>query len=256
MQVYTKSGQWILASRADFFSRLYTTDRDKRITQFFQAASTTTIRISNLFPETPYTLCAYLVNAFGVVSSPACLNLYTMAWGTAIKARLYFSSVLSPQQLNNVLCFFTVSSGTNQLYLVDGEGNSCGNRTVSNVYYKFKGSSFTTELHGTNIYLFTNPSLTGSDPAPLAFTNLFAGSGSLSASTIASAQSMFSITYLSGSYTNSFNARMMTDPSQASGLSVFYSTPMYNSGMKQIIIDNVQIIGGAGTIYFLLVFYK
>ena len=26
--------------------------------------------------------------------------------------------------------------------------------------------------------------------------------------------------------------------------------------MKQIIINNVQIIGGTGTIYFLLVFYK
>lgn len=256
MQVYTKSGQWILASKTDFFTRLYTADRDNRITQFFQVASTTTIRINNLFPESPYTLCAYLINAFGVVSSPACLNLYTMAWGTAIKAKLSFSSVLNPQQLNNVLCFFTISAGTNQLYLVDGEGNSCGNRTVSNAYYKYKGSSFTTELQGINIYLFTNPSLTGSDPAPLAFTNLFAASGSLSAAALTSAQSMFSITYLSGSYANSFNSRMMTDSSQASGLSVFYSTPTYNSGMKQIIINNVQIIGGTGTIYFLLVFYK
>lgn len=97
MQVYTKSGQWILASRADFFNSLYTTDRDNRITQFFQVASTSTVRISNLLPESPYTLCAYLINAFGVASSPTCLNLYTMTWGTAIKARLSFSKSLSPQ---------------------------------------------------------------------------------------------------------------------------------------------------------------
>lgn len=144
MQLYTKNNQWVLASKSDYFNRLYTVDRDSRITQFYQTASTTTIRISDLVPESPYTLCAYLINAFRVVSPLACLNLYTMTWGSAIKARLSFSSVLTSQQLNNVLCFFTISSGTNQLYLVDGEGNSCGNRTVSNPYYKYKGSSFTT----------------------------------------------------------------------------------------------------------------
>lgn len=50
MQVLTKAGSWILASPADQFTKLYNTDRDQRIAQFFQTASTTTIRIDNLHP--------------------------------------------------------------------------------------------------------------------------------------------------------------------------------------------------------------
>jgi len=50
MQVLTKAGSWILASPADQYTKLYNTDRDQRIAQFFQTASTTTIRIDNLHP--------------------------------------------------------------------------------------------------------------------------------------------------------------------------------------------------------------
>ena len=67
-----------------------------------------------------------------------------MSWGTVHKARLTFSKTLTAQELNNVICYFTAISGTNQLYLADSEGNSCGNRSVSNVYYRYNGSSFTT----------------------------------------------------------------------------------------------------------------
>lgn len=125
-------------------SHIYTSDRDDRIQQFFQAASTATIRIKNLIPESSYTLCAYIINMFGVSGSTTCVNLYTMSWGTVIKAKLSFTSTLTSQQLNNVICYFTAAAGTNQLYLVDGEGNSCGNRAVSNIYYSYPGSSFTT----------------------------------------------------------------------------------------------------------------
>ena len=210
MQVLTKAGNWLLASPLDFFTHLYTSDRDQRISQFFQTASTTSVRISNLQPESPYTLCAYLINVFGDVSPMTCLDLYTMSWGTALKAKLTFTKSLSAQELNNVICYFTAASGTDQLYLVDAEGNSCGNRSVSNSYYKYSGSSFVTETKGTNIYLFTNPTLTGSDPAPLAFANLFGSSNSLTAASLSGSQSMFSITYMDATYVTSFNTRSMT----------------------------------------------
>jgi hypothetical protein len=67
-----------------------------------------------------------------------------MTWGSVIKASVKFGHVLTAQELNNVLCFFTLSSGTQQMYLVDMEGNSCGNRAVSNIYYTYQGSSFIT----------------------------------------------------------------------------------------------------------------
>ena len=179
-----------------------------------------------------------------------------MAWGTALKAQLTFSQTLTSQELNNVICYFTATSGSNQLYLADSEGNSCGNRSVANAYYRYNGSSFTTETQGTNIYLFTHPTLTGSDPAPLAFTNLFGSDNQLKVTSLSGAQSMFSITYMTATYITSFNARSMTSSSTTNGLSVHYSTPAYNSVSKQLTINGVQILGGSGTVYFVMVHYK
>lgn len=144
LQVYVKAGTWVLSSNADFMNFIYTNDRDNRIYQFFQTASTSTLRIQNLIPESAYTLCAYIINVFGAAGNLNCINLNTMTWGTVLKARLTFTSELTAQQLNNVICFFTKAVGTNQLYLVDSEGNSCDNRAVSNIYYRYKGSSFIT----------------------------------------------------------------------------------------------------------------
>jgi hypothetical protein len=119
MQVSIKSGIWLLASPADFLNRIYTSDRDNRIQQIFQTASTTTTRINNLIPESAYTLCAYIINVFGSTSSITCSNLFTMSWGTVMKASVSFTQSLTPQQLNNVICYFTAAVGTSQLYLVD-----------------------------------------------------------------------------------------------------------------------------------------
>ena len=119
MQVSIKSGTWVLASPADFLNKIYTADRDNRIQQIFQTASTTTIRINSLIPESAYTLCAYIINVFGTASSITCSNLFTMNWGTVMKATLSFTQSLTPQQLNNVICYFTAAVGTSQLYLVD-----------------------------------------------------------------------------------------------------------------------------------------
>jgi hypothetical protein len=73
----------------------------------------------------------------------------------------------------------------------------------------------TTENKGTNIYLITNPYITGTDPAPLAFSSMFSALGQLSATTLSSAQSMFSINYLAATYVASYNPRLMTSSSQA-----------------------------------------
>jgi hypothetical protein len=114
----------------------------------------------------------------------------------------------------------------------------------------------TTETKGTSIYLITNPYLTGTDPAPLAFANLFNSLGQLSSSTLSSAQSMFSINYLTGSYITSYNARLMTSSSQANGLIVYFTAPVYNSTTGMLTVNGIQIVGNVGTVYFLLVLYK
>lgn len=144
IQVYIKANRWVLETQSDFMSHIYTHDLDSRLGQFFQPASTAAVRIGNLLPETFYTLCAYIINTFGVASSATCSQLSTMSWGSMIKASIVFSHILSAQELNNVLCFFTAAAGTSQLYLVDMEGNSCGNRAVANVYYKYTGTTVKT----------------------------------------------------------------------------------------------------------------
>lgn len=253
IQVSLKSGNWVLAAQSDFMTALYTSDRDNRLGMFFQTASTSTVRLSGLVPETFYTLCAYAVNVYSVSSGVICLQLSTMTWGSILKASLRFTHQLTAQELNNVVCFFTAAVGSSNLYVVDMEGNSCGNRTVSNIYYTYTGTSSSLERLGTNIYLATNPTLTGTDPSPLAFTTLFSGSGGLSPAALLSAQTMFSITYLSATFSNTFNARLMTTGTQAA-LTVFFSKPSLSGGI--LTVGNIQLVGGVGSVYFALVLYK
>lgn len=166
-----------------------------------------------------------------------------MTWGSIIKARLTFSQTLTDQQLNNILCFFTAVVGTSQSYLVDMEGNSCGNRKVENIYYKYIGATQKTEKKGTIIYLITNPTIIGTDPSPLAFTNLFTGQGQLSVSTLSAAQSQFSITYLSATYINSYSARQLTSLSEPAKVVPYFQTPVYSSATSTITISNVRTVG-------------
>lgn len=60
-----------------------------------------------------------------------------------MKAKLTFSSVLAPINLNKVLCYFAKSTNTQVIYAVDLEGNSCYNNAVSNLYYQYPGQTFT-----------------------------------------------------------------------------------------------------------------
>lgn len=50
IQVYIKTNKWLLQTQSDFLTYIYANDLDNRFVQFFQAASTATIRISNLLP--------------------------------------------------------------------------------------------------------------------------------------------------------------------------------------------------------------
>lgn len=120
----------------------------------------------------------------------------------------------------------------------------------------YSGNSFTTESKGTKVYLVTNPYITGTDPSPSAFTNIFNAQGQLSAATLAAAQSMFSINYLTATYETSFNARLMAASSQANSIYVYFNTPSYNSVSLVLTVSNVQIVGNVGTVYFVLVLYK
>jgi hypothetical protein len=97
IQIYIKSNTWILQSDASFMNHIYTTDIDNRLGQFFQSATTSTVRINNLLPETFYTLCAYLINVFGVTSNATCIQLSTMTWGSMLKASISFTHTLTAQ---------------------------------------------------------------------------------------------------------------------------------------------------------------
>jgi hypothetical protein len=67
---------------------------------------------------------------------------------------------------------------------------------------------------------------------------------------------MFSITYLKAFYVSSVSARLMTSSSQAAVLSAYFTTPSYNSVSGVLSVNNIQIVGGHGCVYFVLVLYK
>ncbi len=91
------------------------------------------------------------------------------------------------------------------------------------MYFNYPGTSISSEKKGTAIYLITNPNIIGTDPSPLAFSNLFNAQGQLSITTLSSAQSSFSINYLSATYINTYDSQIAKSSSQANSLSVYYS---------------------------------
>lgn len=48
----------------------------------------------------------------------------------------------------------------------------------------------------------------------------------------------------------------MSSPTQAQGLITYFDTPTYNSTSQVLTVNNVQIVGNVGTVYFVLVLYK
>ena len=104
--------------------------------------------------------------------------------------------------------------------------------------------------------MFTDATLTGTDPAPAAFTNLFGPSGNLTSVALSGAQSLFAITYMSANYVTSLSARLLASPSIPDTLAAYFTTPSYNYLTTTLTVKNVQIVGGVGSIYFVLVLYK
>lgn len=61
---------------------------------------------------------------------------------------------------------------------------------------------------------------------------------------------------MTGILSNTYDAKTMTESSQASTLQVFFRTPTYNSATNIMTISDTQIVGSEGTIYFIAVLYK
>lgn len=57
-------------------------------------------------------------------------------------------------------------------------------------------------------------------------------------------------------YVTSMSARLMASPAQPNALTAYFITPIYNSANKVLTVKNVQIVGGVGSIYFVIVLYK
>lgn len=63
---------------------------------------------------------------YNKINSPKCISANTQQWGTILKASLTFSTQLSAENLNKILCFFTQQIDTEVFYVTDLNGNSCG----------------------------------------------------------------------------------------------------------------------------------
>jgi len=61
---------------------------------------------------------------------------------------------------------------------------------------------------------------------------------------------------MSASYVTSYSARLMTASSQPASLTAYFTTPSYNSTNFILTLNNVQLVGGVGTVYFVLALYK
>lgn len=94
-----------------------------------------------------------------------------------------------------------------------------------------------------------------SDPSPTSFQNLFDSDNTLSATTKASAISGFAISYLSAYYEGFHQGIDMIDRATTTkDLKISFDKPEYkNNAIK---ITNVEVGGGKGTVYFLLILYK
>lgn len=57
-------------------------------------------------------MCMYLVTFNNVVSQVNCLSVQTQTWGTVMRAQLLYTSSLTADNLNKILCFFAKQPAT------------------------------------------------------------------------------------------------------------------------------------------------
>lgn len=57
-------------------------------------------------------MCMYLVTFNNVVSQVNCLSVQTQTWGTVMRAQLSYTSSLTADNLNKILCFFAKQPAT------------------------------------------------------------------------------------------------------------------------------------------------
>lgn len=212
-----KNHQDIVESMDDFMNRLYVDERDQRVGLKVQDAGEFSLTFNDLLPQRYYTVCAYLETQYNAITNAVCVSEDTQGWGTIMKASAVFDNTLAAEDLNKILCYFTKQTDTEVVYLTDLEGNSCHDRAVKNLYYSYNGEVFSKESDLTYVYLITNPDI-ASDPSPTAFLNMYGSDRQLTATSLASAISNFSINYLTSKYISSTSAINMISRSNANGI--------------------------------------
>lgn len=70
--------------------------------------------------------------------------------------------------------------------------------SAQNYYYLYKGTTISSELLQTNIYLFTNKNLT-TDPSVALFNSIYDSNG-IKAASLSLALSSFAVNYINSSY--------------------------------------------------------
>lgn len=101
-------------------TRLYVSERDMRTGLNVRTSTAMyTLRISDLLPERYYTLCLYLETFNSIMTQANCLSVYTQTWGVIMRAKISFTSALTADNLNKILCFFTKNINTQVGYVVD-----------------------------------------------------------------------------------------------------------------------------------------
>ena len=126
---------------------------------------------------------------------------------------------------------------------------------MANQYFDYPGQSFTSENEHTVLYIVTNPYIS-SDPSPTAFTNMYGANKQLTPLALASAVSGFAINYMESIYISSYNAIDFISERNPEKLSVSFSQPEYDSSNQRIVIRNSRVLGGYGSVYYLVVLYK
>jgi len=146
-------------------------------------------------------------------------------WGSIKKVYIKFKNTIQENQLNNILCYFVKTSGSEISQIVSLEGKSCSlNTSASNYYFAYPGQVKANELSSTIIYHVSNQNLT-TDPSSSAFSSMYDASG-ITTTSLATALANFSINYINNSNSlGSFNPiDAITTSSSPFQPTLFFST--------------------------------
>lgn len=176
---------------------VYSRLRDNRVGVMVVSLGDNSFALEGLHPDTPYTVCGYLLTQFLAPTAAVCANVTTAAWGPLQKAFFTFSKDLSTAEMNRLLCYLIKKVSTQGKFLVNSRGESCSFSSAPvNLHYTYGGQTADYSVRQTIVYLVPDPAQ-GVDPAVASFRGLFdASSSSLTASTLSDALSTSSIAFI------------------------------------------------------------